>query len=51
LKYFTWVEQMGESVDELQAQWYDWPEYWDRIHCQVGQIDVLIEDFNRRVGL
>jgi len=23
LKYFTWVEQQGKSVEELDAQWYD----------------------------
>ena len=47
LKYYTWIEQMGKSVEELQAQWYDWPEYWDRIHRQVDEIDTLIEEFNR----
>lgn len=51
LKYFTWVEQMGKSVEELEAQWYDWPDWWDRIHRQVDEIDALIEEFNRRVGL
>jgi cysteine synthase len=51
LKYFTWVEQMGKSADELEAQWYDYPGYWDRIHRQVGEIDQLIAEFNRRTGL
>ena len=51
LKYYTWVEQMGKSVEELEAQWYDWPDWWDRIHRQVDEIDRLIEDFNQRVGL
>jgi len=51
LKYFTWVEQMGKSVEELEAQWYDWPDWWDRIHRQVDEIDRLIEEFNQRVGL
>ncbi|HAF71278.1 MAG: Pyridoxal-5'-phosphate-dependent protein beta subunit [Acetothermia bacterium 64_32] len=51
LKYYTWVEQMGRSAEELLAQWYEWPDYWDRIHSQVGEIDVLIEEFNRRTGL
>jgi cysteine synthase len=27
LKYFTWIEQQGKSVDELNAQWYD-ENYW-----------------------
>jgi cysteine synthase len=49
-KYFTWVEQMGKSVEELNAQWYDWPEYWDRIHRQADAIDELIVEFNRAVA-
>ena len=51
LKYYTWVEQMGKSAEELLQQWYDWPDYWDRIHRQVDEIDRLIEEFNRRTGL
>ena len=48
LKYFTWVEQQGRDVAELDAQWYD-PNYWTEIHQQVGQIDDLIEAFNQQV--
>lgn len=48
LKYFTWVEQMGKSAAELDAQWY--PEYWDRIHRQAATIDELIVEFNRLVA-
>jgi cysteine synthase len=51
LKYFTWVEQLGHSVDELNAQWDDYPAYWDRIHQSVAAIDERIEAFNDRVGL
>jgi cysteine synthase A len=51
LKYFTWVEQLGKSVEELNAQWYDFPGYWDRIHESVAAIDERIETFNERVGL
>jgi len=51
LKYYTWIEQMGKSVDELDAQWYDYPGYWDRIHKLVEPIDELIEAFNDKVGL
>jgi len=51
LKYFTWIEQLGKSLDELDAQWYDYPDYWDRIHAMVPQIDERIEAFNERVGL
>ncbi|MFX1603535.1 MAG: pyridoxal-phosphate dependent enzyme, partial [Promethearchaeota archaeon] len=28
LKYFTWIEQQGFELDELNAQWYDYPGYW-----------------------
>jgi len=51
LKYFTWIEQLGKSLEELNAQWYDYPGYWDRIHSMVPRIDELIVSFNERVGL
>jgi len=51
LKYFTWVEQQGKELAELNAQWYDFPEHWERIHQQVSEIDRLIEAFNERTGL
>jgi hypothetical protein len=51
LKYFTWIEQQGKDLSELEAQWYDFPEYWERIHGQALEIDRLIEAFNDRTGL
>lgn len=51
LKYFTWVEQQGKTVEELDAQWYDWPDYWTDIQKQVSHIDTAIQDFNHRTGL
>ncbi|AZR73065.1 pyridoxal-5-phosphate-dependent protein subunit beta [Anoxybacter fermentans] len=50
LKYYTWIEQQGKDVKELNAQWYD-PEYWERIQNQVEEIDKLITEFNERTGL
>jgi cysteine synthase len=50
LKYFTWIEQQGKSVDELNAQWYDASEYWGAIHALATRIDELIEQFNVEVG-
>ncbi len=50
LKYFTWVEQQGRTYEEIQAQWYD-REYWTGFQGQAAQIDALIEEFNREVGL
>ena len=51
LKYFTWVEQMGKSAEELEAQWHDFPDYWERVHRQAEEIDRLITEFNERTGL
>ncbi len=51
LKYFTWVEQQGRPVEELDAQWYDYPDYWRRIQAQVREIDEAITAFNGQVGL
>jgi hypothetical protein len=50
LKYYTWIEQQGKSVQELNAQWDD-PGYWQGIQEQIPRIDALIEEFNREVGL
>jgi cysteine synthase len=51
LKYFTWVEQQGKAVAELDAQWHAWPDYWTDIQKQVLHIDTAIQDFNHRTGL
>jgi hypothetical protein len=50
LKYFTWVEQQGKSVEELNAQWYD-DAYWSSRYAQVEDWDNKIEDFNERTGV
>ena len=51
LKYYTWVEQQGMELDELNAQWYDYPQYWERIQQITPKIDELIVSFNEKVGL
>ena len=51
LKYYTWIEQMGRDVEELDRQWYDYDEYWGSIHSMVPAIDKLIVEFNEAVGL
>jgi cysteine synthase len=48
LKYFTWVEQQGKNVEELNAQWYD-NSYWEERFSIVPIWDRLIEDFNSKV--
>lgn len=50
LKYYTWVEQQGKTYDEIQTMWFD-RDYWAGVQQQVSQIDELIEDFNKEVGL
>ncbi len=49
LKYFTWVEQQGKPVDELNAQWYD-DGYWPERFNIVPVWDNLIREFNQAVG-
>ncbi|MBN2367289.1 MAG: pyridoxal-phosphate dependent enzyme [Calditrichaeota bacterium] len=49
LKYFTWIEQQGKEVDELNAQWND-EEYWAERWSIVPEWDRLISDFNQTVG-
>ena len=50
LKYFTWVEQQGKTVEELNAQWYD-EEYWDEKLNSFKEWDETIKEFNEKVGL
>ncbi|MCG8637391.1 MAG: pyridoxal-phosphate dependent enzyme [Desulfobacterales bacterium] len=51
LKYYTWIEQQGKDVEELDAQWYDHDCYWGDTFGQVDEIDRLITGFNNRVGI
>jgi hypothetical protein len=50
LKYFTWVEQQGKTVEDLNQLWYD-RDIWNKLFQQVNQWDVLINEFNDRTGL
>ncbi len=50
LKYFTWIEQQGKSVEELNAQWYN-EDYWKERFATVPEWDKLINEFNKQVGL
>ena len=51
LKYYTWIEQQGRDVAELDAQWYDHDAYWGGTFDQLTEIEALIEEFNDRVGI
>lgn len=46
LKYFTWVEQQGKSVEELNELWD--PEFWNEVFSNefLNYLDSLIENFN-----
>ena len=50
LKYFTWVEQQGKEIADLNRLWQD-REIWPRIFAQVERWDEMIRDFNERTGL
>jgi len=50
MKYYTWIEQQGKKLEELNAQWYD-RSYWTNIQALTPQIDELITQFNEKTGL
>ena len=50
LKYFTWVEQQGKDVEELNAQWYD-ENYWKERLGSCPLWDKLIDNFNAETGV
>jgi cysteine synthase len=50
LKYFTWVEQLGKDVEELDRQWYD-ENYWRDKYRSYTEWDKLIREFNEKTGL
>ena len=47
LKYYTWVEQQGKTVEELDSLWYG--TEFEGVHTQAAAIDELIEAFNDAV--
>ncbi|MGD1146894.1 MAG: pyridoxal-phosphate dependent enzyme [Thermoanaerobaculaceae bacterium] len=48
LKYFTWVEQQGRTVEELNALWS--PSFWTELQGQLPVWDEAIEAFNEETG-
>ena len=50
LKYYTWVEQQGKDVEDLNQLWYD-RDIWNTMFRQVERWDELINEFNERTGL
>ena len=51
LKYYTWVEQQGRTVDELNDLWYDEEKTWKGVHSQADALDELIDAFNEETGV
>ena len=51
LKYYTWVEQQGKDVEDLNALWYDTEGTWDAVHKQAAELDALIDAFNEASGV
>ena len=51
LKYYTWIEQQGRCVDELNDQWYDQEKAFISVQRQAADLDALIDAFNEEVGL
>ena len=49
LKYFTWIEQQGRELDELNAQWYDHDNYWYSTMNEADAMDELITEFNEMI--
>jgi len=48
LKYFTWVEQQGKRVEELDAQ--RGQDYWEGQQTQVQKIDRLIAEYRTQAA-
>lgn len=49
LKYYTWIEQQAHDVEDLNAQWYDYDNYWGKLHTMAPELDRLIKEFNQLV--
>ena len=48
LKYFTWVEQQGHTVEELNALWS--PSFWLDLQDRIPEWDRAIDQFNADTG-
>ena len=49
LKYYTWVEQQGRTMEELNDLWYG--TVWDDVHQQAAALDELNHSFNEATGV
>ncbi len=46
LKYYTWVEQQGKTVEELNAQKSQ--KYWEEKQKEVQEIDKLLKEYREK---
>ena len=51
LKYYTWVEQQGRTMAELNDLWYDEDKTWKGVHGQAEALDERIDAFNEAAGV
>jgi hypothetical protein len=51
LKYYTWVEQQGRTVEDLNDQWYHQERNFLAVQQQADDVDALIDEFNAATGL
>jgi hypothetical protein len=51
LKYYTWVEQQGRTVEDLDDQWYHQERNFLAVQKQADAVDALINEFNAATGL
>jgi DNA-directed RNA polymerase subunit F len=49
LKYFTWVEQQGRTVDELNQLWS--PHFWTDLVDLIPEWEEEIREFNQASGV
>jgi len=49
LKYFTWVEQQGKTVEQLNVLWN--PSFWEDLVAELPRWDEQIAAFNRETGV
>jgi cysteine synthase len=50
LKYFTWIEQQGKEIEDLNQLWYD-RDIWNQIFNQNEKLDEMINAFNDETGV
>lgn len=50
LKYFTWVEQQGKTVEDLDKQFFE-RDYWEKLANYQEELDARITAFNEKAGL